>query len=487
MKRIFFTILHISLWFIITSSVVYSQESLADRLKNHVYILADDSFMGRSAGSIFAQKAADYIAAQWEEIEITPWNRMSYFKSFRDKQDNQYYNLIGIIEGNHPVLKNEYIVVGAHYDHLGSKTGENGELIIYNGADDNASGTATLIELGRKLKEIQSTLFRSVILIAFDAEEIGLHGSNEFAANPFVPIESLKLMLSIDMVGWYKGGYLTYIGSGTIKNGKQIILNNKLIPDGLQVKTQKFERSILTATDTYGFANRGIPTLAVTTGLKSPYHKPEDTADLIDYDGMALITEHLANLIQAVSTHEDYLSSGKFASKHRTPVFTLGISANIGTNFHYYTAGALDGKPAGAYGIGLSATANMGIFGLRPEVYYDFIQARNPAGKITTHSVTAPFNILLQTASSFPGGAAVFAGPYYSHKFNGNQANSQLDFKNIYYRNEAGINYGIELRLSSIRLGVTRRHGLTNFTRTKNEDGAYIQNRSFFTALGYTF
>ena len=96
-------------------------------------------------------------------------------------------------------------------------------------------------------------------------------------------------------------------------------------------------------------------------------------------------------------------------------------------------------------------------------------------------------NILLQTPSSFPNGAAVFAGPYYSYKFSGNQANSQLDFKNIYHRNEAGINYGVELRLSSIRFGVTLRQELTNFTRSKNEDGAYIRNRSFFTTLGYVF
>jgi hypothetical protein len=405
--------------------------------------------------------------------------------------EKQYYNLAAMIEGNDPLLKDEYIVVGAHYDHIGSKTGKNGETVIYNGADDNASGTATLIELGRKLKEIQPTLTRSVIFIAFDAEEIGLYGSNEFANNPPFPINNVKLMLSVDMVGWYKtSGYLMFSGYGTIKNGKQLFLDGNLIPQGLTLKTQNFEKSVFTATDTYGFAMKGVPTLAVTTGLKSPYHKPEDVAELIDYDGMALITEYLTNLVQAVSTDEHYQPSGKIAAKHRPPSkFTIGVSANIGSNHHYYTAGAVNGKTAGAYGIGLTAGINMGVWGLRPEVYYDYLNARHPAGDISTHSITVPLNILLQTpsASLNSASAAVFVGPYYRRILSGQQNNSALDFDNLFYRNEGGLNYGVDLRLAHIRIGVTSRYTFTNFTRTKNEDGAYLRNRSVFATLSYVF
>jgi hypothetical protein len=385
MKRLIFLV---SLWLVVIPAV-YSQETLADRLKNHVYTLADDSLAGRKAGSIFARKAADYIATQWKEIGITPWNGETYFKPFH----HQYNNLIGIIEGSHPVLKEEYIVVGAHYDHIGTR-GKN----IFNGADDNASGTATIIELGRLLKEIEPTLGRSVILIAFDAEEEGLLGSYNFVLHPSVPLEKVKLMFSVDMVGWYKtSGYLKYSGSGTIKNGEKIILDQMLIPDGLHVKTQKFEKLLVGATDNFGFAEKNIPALYVTTGLKSPYHKPEDTADLIDYDGMVLVTEHLKNIVQAFSVDEDYSPSGKISYKHKVPMFTLGISANIGSNTHHYTKGALTGKSAGAYSIGLSAGINMGALALRPEVYYDYIQARHPDGKISTHGVTIPVNLLLQT------------------------------------------------------------------------------------------
>jgi len=482
MKR---KVLYISLLAFLMSAVGIAQETLTDRLKKHVYTLAADSLMGRSAGSVFASKAAAYIERQWEEIGLTPL----VGESFRVSFDNRYINLIAIIEGNDQILKNEYIVVGAHYDHLGSKTGQNGETVIYNGADDNASGTATLIELGRQLNTIRPTLARSVILIAFDAEEIGLYGSNEFANNPPVPINDIKLMLSVDMVGWYRtSGYLKFSGYGTIKNGKQLFQDSTLIPEGLHLKTQNFEKSIFTATDTYGFAMKGIPTLAVTTGLKSPYHKPEDEAELIDYDGMTVITEYLANLIRCVSTDVSYQPSGKIAAKHRPPSkFEVAISANIGTNHHYYTAGAVNGKSAGAYGIGLSAGINMGIWGLRPEIDYHYIQARHPEGDISTHRVTVPLNVLLQTPSVSSASAAVFAGPYYSHIFSGQQHHCQLDFDDLFYRNEGGLSYGVELRIAHIRIGVASRQALTKFTRTKNEDGAYLRNRSVFATLSYIF
>ncbi|MCL1973238.1 MAG: M28 family peptidase [Bacteroidetes bacterium] len=475
----------LSLWLTIIPSL-FAQQTLADRLKSHVYTLAADSLQGRSAGSVYAQKAAAYIAAQWKEIGITPWNGVSYYRPFRGEQ---YSNLVGIIEGNHPVLKNEYIVVGAHYDHLGTKVDKNGEKVMYPGADDNASGTATAIELGRIIKSIQPLLGRSVVLIAFDAEEIGLYGSNDFAHAPPFPIEQVKLMLSIDMVGWYKAsGYLKYVGSGTIRKGEQILTDPKLIPEGLHIKTQNFEKSILTATDTQAFAFEGVPTLAVTTGFKSPYHKPGDVAQLIDYDGMALITEHLANVVRAVSTDEGYAASGKLAAKHTPPAtFNMGISAQFGSNYHFYTSGAVDGKSAGAHGIGITAAFNMGLLAIRPEAYYNYIQARHPDGKVCSHNLTTPLNVVLQTPLDNPAGLAVFAGPYYSYRFGGRQGKSSLDFNKLFYRNEVGINYGVELRLAMIRVGVTRRQAYTTLTRNRNGDGAFIRNRSVFTTLTYVF
>jgi len=492
MKKIFFIIV----WqFALLIQVAYSQATLEDRLKQHVYTLAADSLMGRKAGSEYIRMAADYIAAQWKEIGIAPLVGDSYFIPF---MDDKYHNLAGVIEGSDPVLKYEYIIVGAHHDHLGFKT-ENGETVIYNGADDNASGVAAIIELGRNLKAMQPLLRRSVILIAFDAEELGLHGSNDFAANPPFPAENIKLMISIDMVGWYQeSGYIKYMGTSTIRNGKQLLLAESSVPNGLNVRTQKFEKSVFTATDTRGFAQRGIPTFAVTTGLKSPYHKPEDMAHLIDYEGMALITEHLTNVVAAVSQDDSFQASGKVASIHqsRPRRFILGISANVGTNYHHYTAGAIDGKSKFSGGIGLTGQFNYKFLAIRPEVYFDFINAKHPSGDISTQGITAPLNIFVLTTGSSPIAIGAFVGPYYSYRFKGEQNGSTIfdipidggtGYYNEFKREEIGLNFGFEMQIVKFRLGYTNRRPFTNFTQAKNPDGAHIRNRTSFFSLGYAF
>ena len=473
------------IWFSGFLPAAYSQSTLEERLKNHVYTIADDSLMGREAGSEFAKKAADYIAAQWEEIGITPLTGDSYFIPF---MQNQYHNLAGIIEGVDPLLKDDYIVVGAHYDHIGVKT-KNGETLIYNGADDNASGVATVIELGRNLKALQHSLRRSVILMAFDAEEKGLYGSTDFSNNPPFPINHIRLMMSIDMVGWYEtSGYVKYLGAGTVKNGKRLLRDELLVPEGLHVKTQNFERGVMTATDTRNFAKRGLPTFAVTTGLKSPYHKPEDMADLIDYNGMALITEHLTNVVLSLSQDESLEASGKIAAKHNANrKFNFGVTANYGSNYHRYTAGAIDGKSKVFAGIGLTGQMNMKYFAIRSGIRYEHVGARHPDGDIATHGITTPLNFVLQTPPIPEAGADIFVGPYYNHKFAGTQGDARLDFKNLYNRNEAGINFGFNIKAGYICLGYTHRMAFTKFTKTKNVDNAHIRNVASYATIGLTF
>jgi hypothetical protein len=475
-------LLFIVVWAVIIPQIS-AQTSLKERLKKHVYTLAADSLKGRKADSPESRKAAAYIVEQWKEIGIEPFFEDSYYQDF-----NIFQNIIGILHGNDPELRNEYIVIGAHYDHLGVKVrGE--EEVIYNGADDNASGTASLIELARKLKAIQAELQRSIILVAFDAEELGLLGSTYFINSSIVPLEQIKLMLSLDMIGWYQqSGYIEYQGTGTIENGETQLLDEKIVPKGLNVKTKPFETKLFSATDTYPFAQQGIPTLAVTTGLDSPYHKPEDTADLIDYDGMALITNHLTNYIRSIAQNADYHSSGALAAKHKPfqKPFLWGVSANIGSNYHKYTAGALQGKQAGAFGIGLLSQINMKIFALRPEVYYEYLQAQHPEGKITANRITIPFSFVLQNKNSLYG-VDVFLGAYYSHAFNGSQSKEALDFTNTFYRNEGGVNYGFGLRLAKFKIQLTRRDALTNFTRNANEDDAFIRNRASYFTVVYLF
>ena len=436
---------------------------------------------GRKAGSIYAKMASEYIIKQWEEIGIEPYGDNNSFLQIFNNYNFQ--NVVGIIRGNDAVLKNEYIVVGAHYDHLGVKN-EN----IYNGADDNASGVAALIELGRELKSNQSQLKRSVILIAFDAEEVGLIGSTYFTNHPDTPIEGIKLMISVDMVGWYKAsGAVSYVGSGTIKGGKEMLSNSRIVPSDLNVATKKFERSIFTATDTQPFAEKGISTLAVTTGLKSPYHKPNDEAHLIDYDGLMLITKHLKNFVETVSCDADYESSGKLAKKHRPlQKFMFGISANIGSNHYHYTDGVFNGKGFTSYGAGLISQVNFGNYAIRPEIHYDRIRAKDPAGTIAINKLTVPVSFVLQTLE-LGMGFDLFIGGYYSYHFDGKQGNEKIDFENTFNRQEGGFTYGLGMSLGSVKIGFTGRNALTNFTKSANDNNAYLRNRTNYFTLTYLF
>jgi Zn-dependent M28 family amino/carboxypeptidase len=254
---------------LILAHYTFAQTTVKERLERHVCTLASDSMHGRLTGTEYARMAADYIVNQWEEIGIEPFFYNSYLQHFG--KNNKFQNIVGIIHGNDPVLKDEYIIVGAHYDGI----------FTNHGADDNATGTAALIELGRELKSKQADLKRSIILIAFDAEEIGVIGSTHFITHWKEPLENIKLMIGVDMIGWHKtNGKVRYIGTGTIQNGKELILNSEMIPTGLNVAANNFE-PIGVTTDTWSFAHKKIPTLMVHTGLHLVVHTPFDNVNFI--------------------------------------------------------------------------------------------------------------------------------------------------------------------------------------------------------------
>jgi hypothetical protein len=442
-----------------TDLEVQSDTLLKERLEQHVYTLASDSFRGRKSGTEYARMAAEYIIKQWAEIGIEPYFDNTYLQPFNRNiiRRGNYQNVVGIIRGNDPVLKKEFIVVGAHYDHVGVNFGK-----IYNGADDNASGAAMLIELGRELKNYQSNLKRSVILIAFDAEEIGLIGSTHYIFHSQAPVENIKLMISIDMVGWYQAsGMVSYVGSGTINGGNEIILDPRIVPEGLNVVTKNFETSIFTGTDTQPFALRRIPTFFVNTGLKSPYHTPKDDAHLIDYNGMTLIAEHLRNVVIKISQDMDFESSGRLAQKHKPRErIDYGISANINFSENY------------SFGIGFMPQINFGIFAIRPELHYEHIRISHTAETIVTNNITVPLSLVLQTPEySFLGGDISFGG-YYSYRFFGNQGG------------EIGLTFGWGGIFKPFKIGNTFRLALTDFAQPPNER---IRNIISYFTISYLF
>jgi aminopeptidase YwaD len=220
-----------------------------------------------------------------------------------EKRTVDAYNVIGIVEGRDPVLKNEAIVIGAHYDHLGrggrSSLSPNSS-DIHHGADDNASGTAAMLELARQFASEKKNK-RTLIFMAFGGEEEGLLGSKHYVNNPVWPLDKTVAMINMDMVGRLSEDKLTIGGIGTADDWKGLVerLNSEpeTIPSpfALQLNQDGFGPS-----DHSSFYGKQIPVLFFFTGTHTDYHKPSDTADKINIDGLAKITNYVSAVARSV-------------------------------------------------------------------------------------------------------------------------------------------------------------------------------------------
>ena len=431
-----------------------------ERLTEHVYYFASDSLKGRAAGSADAAKAAAYIINEYESMGLKPFYDDWYMPFSRGGKN--YANVVAVLEGNDPVLKDQYIVVGAHYDHLGVKDGK-----IYNGADDNASGSAAVIEIARALCANRDKLKRTVVIAAFDAEELGLYGSNALAQQ-MIDQDSLdvRLMMSVDMVGWYKAkNRLELEGVATIKNGRRLLQSEKL-----NLKLKDFETSTFTATDTEGFAKRQIPTIAASTGLKSPYHKPEDDAELIDYPGLDKVTDYLSDLTLEVASDESFASSGKVARKHRSgsPIFEVGLNIDEGNTQLLFPKAGFDGKSAFTWGGGLSAQLNFSrkpnTFGLKAEALYLQAKARYPdeanlyasALKYKGSELRVPVELIYQGGGT--GTLSLGFGGYYGWRFK-----TELPVSQTIRREDYGLSWEVGMKVGGTGLSLIWMSSLAPF------------------------
>jgi aminopeptidase YwaD len=212
------------------------------------------------------------------------------------------YNVVGVLEGSDPKLKREYLVIGAHYDHLG-RGGHDGSLAqnatdIHYGADDNASGTAGLLELARIFSAPGNRPRHSIIFIAFSAEESGLIGSKAYVGKAPLPLDASLAMLNLDMIGRLRDGKLTVGGVGTSPEFRKLLegANRGLT---LQLSEDGFGPS-----DHSSFYAKQIPVLFFFTGAHEDYHKPSDTAEKINYEGQAQVVNFVADIVRAIDRAE---------------------------------------------------------------------------------------------------------------------------------------------------------------------------------------
>lgn len=266
-----------------------------ENLKKHIYYLADDNMKGRGTGSKEVKKAANYIENYFEKYGLSPKGEKGYRQTFEARvrrvvvSDSIRHadNVIGYIDNGTPYT----IVVGAHYDHLGDgRQGGSRDSLgvgeIHNGADDNASGVAGLLELARHYSSNGIREPYNLLFIAFGAEELGLVGSRYFTDNPTVPLEDVHWMLNMDMIGRYNSDNgLAVIGYGTSTTFPTIFEN---ISSDIKFNLSRDGNG---GSDQTSFYRKDIPVLFFHTGGHEDYHKPGDDPEKIDYDALESILQ----------------------------------------------------------------------------------------------------------------------------------------------------------------------------------------------------
>ncbi len=267
------------------------------------------------------------------------------------------YNVVGVLEGSDRLLKNETIVIGAHYDHLGrggsgslaAKAGE-----IHHGADDNASGTAGVIELARVLTSQQPRPKRTIVFIAFGGEEEGLLGSNYYVNHPVTPLSNVVAMINMDMIGRMKDRKLIIGGVGTAKEWRDIIAQGTADP------ARKFELTLnedgFGPSDHSSFYGKQIPVLFFWTGTHNDYHKPSDTFDKINYQDETRILNLVSYIVRQLDAADKRVTytTAKTDSAPRSSGFRvyLGTIPNYAeTNDGLLIDGVREASPAEKAGL----------------------------------------------------------------------------------------------------------------------------------------
>ena len=299
------------IFFVFVCSFLNSQTINEVSVKKYLYTLANDSMQGRKAGSPGIEKAAKYIELQFSKIGLKPFNGSSFRQTFKHinkrsekKEELTLFNVIGLLEGT--TLKEEFVVISAHYDHLGRKNIGEGDL-IFNGANDNASGVCAMIMLADYFKKAKINK-RSILFIAFTAEEMGLVGSNYFGKT--ISAETIIAGVNIEMIGkespfgpktaWLTGFNRSDFGKIIQKNLS--FSEYKLYTDPY-INYRLFFRS-----DNASLARLGVPAHTFSTSPMDKdldYHKVSDEAETLDVKTITETIKAIATGVRSIITGDD--------------------------------------------------------------------------------------------------------------------------------------------------------------------------------------
>jgi len=333
-------------------------------MQEDVRILASDSLNGRETGTEGARMAASYLESRMKQLGLKPaggaggYTQEFSFKPKKDPHSEVQFgqvsdssitgiNVLGLIDNGGA----RTVIIGAHYDHLGMG-GEGslhrGDPDIHNGADDNASGVAVLLQLANRIRNWPEAKDNYLIL-SFSGEEMGLLGSNYFAKNPTLDLKQVPYMLNLDMVGRLRqDSTLSVSGTGTSPIWPQML--NSLNPGFKLVLSE----SGVGPSDHTSFYLQDIPVLHFFTGQHEDYHRPTDDAERLNYEGMEQITGYLFDLVKAMESETEVAFRKTKNESEEVPRFKVALG--VVPDYLYggkgmRIDGVSEGKPAQAAGL----------------------------------------------------------------------------------------------------------------------------------------
>ena len=266
-----------------------------DDLRAHITFLASDEMEGRESGKRGGHLAARYVAAHFAGLGLQPLEGHDYRIPF-ELGELTCYNVVAVIPGTDPALADRYVAIGGHHDHAG--IGGPGAMSfpdeVHNGADDNASGTAGVLELAEYL--VAHPLRRSVLVMTFSAEERGLLGSEQLVKSRTLPVDQIDFMLNCDMIGRSGDGYVFVGGLGTAAEFHTLL---DPVLDGSALRIEQSDMGEAPSDNT-SFFKAGIPSLFFFTNIHEDYHRPGDDAEKIDYDNEARILELILEITRTL-------------------------------------------------------------------------------------------------------------------------------------------------------------------------------------------
>jgi aminopeptidase YwaD len=313
----------------LAQTVKTSPAITAADIRERMNIIASDSLMGRRTGSEGAYKAARYISSEFARVGLRaadgstkPVSFQQFFDFSEHALDTSRHeqthamNVVGFILGSDPNLRQEYVVIGAHYDHLGMGGAFALDSVhkIHYGADDNGSGTTGLLEIAEHLGKTHTKPKRSIVFVSFSGEEEGLFGSDHFVNQPLFPLEKVQAMINMDMIGRMNDSNTLIVqGIGTSPVFRSLV-------DSLNVPEEyghhltiaplhlKYFQTGTGPSDHANFYKKNIPVLFFFTGFHEDYHKATDTKEKINAEGEARVAKYAERLLLSLANRPDKIA-----------------------------------------------------------------------------------------------------------------------------------------------------------------------------------